>query len=219
MDFQESKEAPTQNNGIRYLILSVFFALLSFFILLNFVSTGNQKKADNLKKSIENEFNEKDIRKELVLFNTTVKNQQKNGYEQSFRDVITRFMESTKNSVDSELSESPVNYTVKARMISFFGPGDNTPRSIITGYLLYLNKFIGTIRKTGQEHATIVLLYDPISNDSLKNAEEKIKNLHKILEADKDKAIWFSITPIEIKSALDESKLNFVFILFDKNEF
>jgi hypothetical protein len=62
MDFIEDKEIKTNNDGVNYLNVSVFLALLAFFILLNVISIENIKKTDKLKQSVTGEFSDQETK-------------------------------------------------------------------------------------------------------------------------------------------------------------
>jgi hypothetical protein len=221
MDFQESKEPLKEIDSRKYLTLtvSVFFALLSFFIMLNAVSTANLVKSGNLTKSIKQEFENTSLKQELQLFQKRDYDTGLGNYTKSFKYVVTEFLESVRTSINSELMETPENYIVKVKTVSLFGPNDNNSRAVATNFLLALNKFVDVIKKTDDVAARIVIPYDEASAKAASDSEAKIKSLYKIIEKEKNSYLKFSTSPVDVKQESELDKFNNIYIVFSKNEF
>ncbi len=221
MDFQESKELGKETRQVNCLGLtvSVFFALLSFFIVLNVIATSNKDKAEKLTNSIKSEFKNKDLKQELNLFGNEGFGRESGKYEQSFRQVLNGFMGPIQGSMDFQYSENPSNYIIKINNTSVFGSDDQEIRSPAANFINYLNKYIGNIKKHADASVKLVIPYDPENKKDIQIAKEKIKNLHDTLDRNIAKSISFSIIPIEIKSSYDKDKLKNTYLYFSRNEF
>jgi hypothetical protein len=208
MDFLESKEPIKKSAAMQYLILSVFFAMLCFFIMLNVISTSSKDKSIKMTESIKNEFINRDLKKEITLFSDAV-GPRNNEYERSFREVLSDYMNAFKYSMEYNITEYPSYYMVTIKDTSFYGPRSIPARPSAVNFLDALDKYIDTIRKHPYSKARVAIPYDEKTRDGFGHARARLiwftENLDK-----NDKNISISIIPANTGN---------IYLYFDKNEF
>ncbi len=217
MEIPEPTEINKENHGTLYLTISVFLVILSFFIMLNAISSNNSQKNRDITKSVVHEFTGKDLKQKIQLFD-------KNKYEvkpvQSpldFKDIITSFTDSQQKNVSPVLSESPSNYTISVKINNVFGPDSPDVRLPAEAFLTSLNNYISLNRKTPEATAKLVLLYNDTDKASRSMALARIENLYATLDYANQRNISFSYSTAKNSDRADLA--NNIYILFDKNEF
>lgn len=215
MDFLEEKEVKANKDGVNQMNVSVFLALLSFFIVLNFISTNNDNKSSNLKQSLKQEFKQKKLSEEF----TNIRRDYETSFgdaSYNFKDVINNFLDTQKNIVEVNLKESKSHYLLDIDINRFFGSENNIRRVGAENFIKNLNSLLSNNRLRDTSKAKVVLFAEAENKYDIAAKGAKLKNLQKSID-NTDPYIQFSL------AILPEDKANINFntiqILFGKNEF
>jgi hypothetical protein len=99
-----SKSKETDQTGFKYLLVSLFLAVLAFFILLNSISIINQEKTEDILEKVREEFSgDNFISKFTILPKRT---QGKDGLKEeasSLKDIIKFYVSKNSNILSSEM--------------------------------------------------------------------------------------------------------------------
>jgi hypothetical protein len=210
MDLQENKEIIREDDGIKYLTVSVFFAILSFFLILNTISVTNSSKSENLQKALKDEFSNKDLKEEFRLFDKRQYDQKKGTFKLSFRDLLISFLETQEKTVDAEFSETPKHYVIKVSEISFFGPNSIERRPNADKFLKALDTYISINKTSPDISAQLIIPY----TDKQNIIDKRLLSLDRVFKNKESLSIRLSSSKTQ-----DALLTKHIYILFDKNEF
>ncbi len=221
MDIPETPDSLAQNRNLRYLtlssLLSLFFCILSFFIMMNAISVKNEEKFGNIATNIKQEFKEEKIEQKLSLFQKRKYEKGVGEFSVTFNDLISSFLANQKKNVASELVETPNNFKIKLDILNFYGSDNNKKRPNADIFILSLNNFLTLNKKSATATAKLVMPYDSENADNTKNVNIRIRQLYKILAKAKHKNISFSTVPLSDKD--DKTEINNIYVFFSKDEF
>jgi hypothetical protein len=216
MDFLEEKETHINNDGVNYLNVSVFLALLAFFILLNVISIQNVKKADKLKQSVSGEFAEKRFYQEFMVFSKRDYEIGVGNYSYDFISVMSDFLANNTDILKTRIEQTNIYYSFDVDIFRFFGTDNNIRRSGADQFLKNLNSILSLYRPSENSMAKVIMFADENDVDDINNKLSKIKSLQRSIENIEPKTIDFSLSLI---SDEDKEKLNNIQIIFSKREF
>ena len=217
MEIYEEKEPVKENHGTLYLTISVFLVILSFFILMNSISTANNQKTADITNSLKREFVDKKLKQEVEMFNQKKVEQDNTQKPLGFKDMVTTFLDTQKGNAETTISESPSNIILNIKMNSFFGLNTNDARPAAEAFIGSLNNYLNFAKKLPDATAKLVILYDEKQAGGLDIAAEKAASLNAILDYQAKRNISFAFAPMG-KNSKPEN-LNNIYVLFDKNEF
>lgn len=215
MDFIEDKENHVNNDGVNYLNVSVFLALLAFFILLNVISVANVKKSDKLKQSVTGEFAEKRLYQELMVFSKRDYETSFGNYSYDFISLMSDFLAKNRGIFRTKIIQNNSHYFFDVDIFRFFGTENNIRRSGADEFLKDLNSLLVLNRPTETSSAKLILFADVNDVDDINSKLAKLKDLQKSIENIEPKAIDFSLSLVSD----NEKKLKNIQIIFSKNEF
>jgi hypothetical protein len=216
MDFIEDKEIKTNNDGVNYLNVSVFLALLAFFILLNVISIENIKKTDKLKQSVTGEFSEKRLYQEFMVFSKRDYEASIGNYSYDFISIISDFLSRNQDIVRTQIFQNNVYYYFNINIFRFFGTDNNLRRAGADEFIRNLNSVISLNRKNQDSKAKLILFADKNDVDDINSKLAKLRDLKKSIENIEPKHIEFSLSII---SDSQSELLKQIQIIFSKNEF
>ncbi len=206
MDIPETTAETQINTSSRSLLISVFFALLSLFIMLNAISPTDSEKSGKVLRALHEEFNDKDISQEFLLY----QREQERPSEETFKDVITKFLDTQRQKVPTSLTETPALYMIKLNYLSFFNIDSSEPKQNAADFLVALDTYLGLNKKKPAARAEIVMFYQ----DDQALITKRSVALQGILTSGRNRNMSFSTIKTKDKS-LD----NQIYIIFSKNEF
>ncbi len=211
MDIQTPQASKTEGHGVLYLTISVFLVILSFFIMINAISTRNAGKAENIARSVSQEFGKASLSDKLVVFD-----QQQQGVTvyggDKMRDVISGFITANKQNADMSLTETAAAHIIKVKLISLFGPGNSKYRPAAETLIAATDALAGEHRKNPTAKAQIVVPYDPSGR---RTAERRATNLHAMVT---EKA-YGNIDISTVSDGFAGDKMEDIYIVFDRNGF
>lgn len=216
--FHTNEEAAPYDggHGVRQLTLSVFLALLSFFIVLNSLSSVDKNKSDNIKSSVLQEFKEKDIADKIESFTTKkpVRNIEINSI--GFPDLINNFMLNYRDKMAYTFYETKSQYVIKIDKLNFYGPNSNRLRANAASFLSSLNDFISTNKKNVNAKAIIILPYLKDNKKSTNDNNYRVKELYSNIPKSGQSYLIYSTVAVATE---ENDKVEYIYIIFDKNEF
>ena len=211
-------------NGIRYLTLSLFFAILSFFIVLNNIADRNNKKGDIVESSLKKSFNKNDFEKTSIIDNLQI-----NIIPQAFglSKKINDFIATKNNGINVEVLENQNNFILKININNLFSLDSDKIRPNTEQFIIDLNQFIIENKKNKFSEAKALSYVDNIKSPTSDLLFKRLENLTNILAEKEETALSFGFKIKDTKQPANNNLTNFknenkpedLYIFIDKYEF
>ena len=161
---KQNKSDKTDETGFRYLMVSLFLAVLSFFIVLNTISEINQRKTKDVLENVREEFSGRNFLRRLKLFQQKREKQGDGANYIGIKELVKSYLQQNRFITKPKYSDFGKFLEIHIGLEHFYKTGNIYPKKSSISFIEQL----GTLLKeyVSEDEYEVYLVFPYIKDDA-----------------------------------------------------